>query len=203
MKKYVIVLAVLMLVFMSASLPAAGSKQAKEDTKPADVNQSAPAAQKPDVTPERSKPEGSVRQSDKDIERAYPGYLADVATGNAGKDARGNNLRKDPGKHKVKDMQARSSSGFGVFLRLKKGDYKFFRLDEGGTIMAKEILASTAKTDNIYVIVKGTIGADGVIRTSWIQEVRHGKDKDKAKVKDDKENRTSNQKKEKSSKKGN
>lgn len=202
MKKQVILITVLMLVFISATLSAAGAKKSTEDTKPIDVIQSAPAARNPETTPERSKPGGSVRQADKDIERAYPGYLADVSTGNAGKDAKGNNLRKNPGKHRVKDMLASSSSGFGVYLRLKKGDYKFFRLDEGGSIMAKEILASTAKTDNIYVIVKGTIGADGVIRTSWIQEVKKGKDKDKAKVKDNKENRNQTEKKEKLNKKG-
>jgi hypothetical protein len=202
MKKYVITITVLMLVVMSASLSAAGSKQSKEDTKPTDQIQSAPADRKPEPATERAKPDGTMQKADKDIERAYPGYLADVTTGIAGKDAKGNDLRKNPGKHKVRDMQARSSAGFGVFLRLKKGDYKFFRLDEGGTIMAKEILATTTKTDNIYVIVKGTIGADGVIRTSWIQEVKHGKDKDKAKVKDNKENRDQNPKKEISNKKG-
>jgi hypothetical protein len=128
------------------------------------------------------------------VERAYPGYLSDVASGLSGKDKQGNDLTKYPGKHTLKSLKAYPGQGYGVFLRMRQGNYQFYKLDSNGIKMAREIIANTNKSDHIYVVVKGTIGSNGVIRTSWIREVKHGKDKDNGKDKDkdmkkEKENR--------------
>lgn len=126
-----------------------------------------------------SRSDDSQPVSDKELERAYPGYLCDVNTGLLGKNKKGDNMRKNPGKHTAKFMLQEKGSGFGVYLRLKKGDYKFFKLDTAGSLMAQDILSTTTKKDNIYVLVKGKIGPEGVIATEWIKEVKKGKDKPK------------------------
>lgn len=173
MKKIMVLAIIAMLVFSSAALLAKGNSktnqlQSDDNTGKPIITNAKPVS---DDSPDKDK--------DKTLERAYPGYLSDVVTAMTGKDKKGNDMRKNPGKHQIKDMRANDASGFGVFLRLKKGDYKFFKLDAPGSIMAKDILATTPKTSNVYVIVKGTILPDGSIKTSWIREVKNGKDKAK------------------------
>jgi len=121
------------------------------------------------------------------VKRAYPGYLTDNYSGRRGKDKDGYDLFRNPARHSLVDIRSGSASGFGVFLRMKKGNYKFYPLDVNGTKMAQDIIVNTNRKDNIYVVVKGSIGSDGVVYTTSIQEVAHGRDKEKQAEKEQKD----------------
>lgn len=163
MKKTTLVI-ILLLLFISANLIYAKKKEAQ---------------------PRSEKAKKETKNANKDIEKAYPGYLADLSTGIAGKTRAGKKLDKDPGILTSRELTETSSTNFGVFLRLKNGNFKFYRFDQAGSIMAKDIIGTTIKKDHIYVVVKGTITPDGVIKTSWMQEVKKGKDKEKPEVKEE------------------
>lgn len=120
----------------------------------------------------------------KGVEKSYPGYLADNYSGKRGKDKDGYDLYQNPARNSLVNIRAGSASGYGVFLRTSKGNFKFYPLDSRGSQLAGEILARTNRKDNIYVVVHGSIGSDGVVYTSWIKEVAHGKDKEKQKLKE-------------------
>ncbi|MFO7660332.1 MAG: hypothetical protein R6V77_05415 [Candidatus Cloacimonadaceae bacterium] len=120
----------------------------------------------------------------KGVEKSYPGYLADNYSGKRGKDKDGYDLYLNPARHSLINIRAGSASGYGVFLRTSKGNFKFYPLDSRGSQQAAETLSRTNRKDNIYVVVHGSIGSDGVLYTSWIKEVANGKDKEKQKLKE-------------------
>ena len=90
--------------------------------------------------------------------KEFVGYLSDVACATNGTAGDGANLAMNPEKHTVACMKmpACMASGYGILMKNKSGKYVFTKFDQKGTDLAKKILESTKKTDNMKIKVMGT-----------------------------------------------
>jgi hypothetical protein len=59
-----------------------------------------------------------------------------------------------------------AASGYGISVKQANGKYQFFKFDENGQKLAKEILAKTTKASGIVIIVKGTLDGQTLKVTS-------------------------------------
>jgi len=103
----------------------------------------------------------------------YVGYLSDVMCASKGIAGDGTNLHKNPKKHTVACMKMPdcASSGYGVFIKDKEaGKYIFYRFHEKGNDIAKKLLETTKKTDNMKMKVKGTMIKDFIMVESIVEE---------------------------------
>jgi hypothetical protein len=103
----------------------------------------------------------------------YIGYLSDVMCASKGIAGDGANLQKSPKKHTVACMKIPdcAASGYGVLIKDKKaGKYIFYKFDEKGNEIAKKLLETTKKTDNIKIKVKGTMMKDLIMIESIVEK---------------------------------
>jgi 5S rRNA maturation endonuclease (ribonuclease M5) len=64
-----------------------------------------------------------------------------------------------------------AASGYGVLIKDKKaGKYIFYKFDEKGNEIAKKLLETTKKTDNIKIKVKGTMMKDLIMIESIVEK---------------------------------
>jgi hypothetical protein len=106
-------------------------------------------------------------------EKEYKGYLSDALCGTNGKDPAGNNLIKNPGSHTLACMKADAcaASGYGIFLKEKKGMYAFHKFDAAGSDMAKkDIVAVSKKKKDIKIEVKGELQPDRTMTVNKIEK---------------------------------
>lgn len=66
-------------------------------------------------------------------------------------------------------MKACEASGYGVAVKQSNGKYIFYQFDDKGHKIAKKILQSTSKENNIVVIAKGEVAGD-IIQISELTE---------------------------------
>jgi hypothetical protein len=92
----------------------------------------------------------------------YTGYLSDVASAQKGLAADGANLLRKPQSHTVACMKTLpcASSGYGILIKNEAGNYVFLEFDQNGNDLAKQLLESTNKVDDIKIEVKGRKGPD-------------------------------------------
>jgi hypothetical protein len=103
----------------------------------------------------------------------YVGYLSDVMCASKGIAGDGTNLQKSPKKHTVACMKMPdcASSGYGVFIKDKEADkYIFYKFDKKGNDIAKKLLETTKKTDNMKMKVKGTMIKDLIMVESIVEK---------------------------------
>ena len=103
----------------------------------------------------------------------YVGYLSDVMCASKDIAGDGTNLHKNPKKHTVACMKMPdcASSGYGVFIKDKEaGKYIFYRFHEKGNDMAKKLLETTEKTDNMKMKVRGIMIKDFIMVDSIVEE---------------------------------
>ena len=63
------------------------------------------------------------------------------------------------------------ASGYGVIIRnAETGKYNFYKFDEKGDKLARKLLETTKKTDNLRIKVKGTIDNSMIIKVKSIEE---------------------------------
>jgi hypothetical protein len=99
-------------------------------------------------------------------------YLMDVDCAKKAITDDGTNLKTDPSKHTVACLKKPScmASGYGVIIRDKEtGSYTFYKFDEKGDEIAKKLLETTKKTDNMHIKVKGTIDKGMIIKVKSIE----------------------------------
>ena len=53
-----------------------------------------------------------------------------------------------------------SSSGYGILIKDDAGKYVFTEFDQNGNDLAKQLLESTNKLDDIKIVVRGRKGPD-------------------------------------------
>ena len=89
--------------------------------------------------------------------KEFVGYLSDAACAKNGVAGDGANLATNPEKHTVACMKmpACMASGYGILMKNKSGKYVFTKFDPKGTDLAKKILESTKKMDNMKIKVMG------------------------------------------------
>jgi len=87
----------------------------------------------------------------------FTGYLSDVACATNGVAADGANLATHPEKHTVACMKSPGcmASGYGILIKSKAGKYTFIKFDQKGNEMAKKLLETTKKADNVQIKVEG------------------------------------------------
>ena len=92
----------------------------------------------------------------------YTGYLSDVASAKKGVAADGANLETKPQNHTAACMKTPpcSSSGYGILTKEEAGKYVFTEFDQNGNDLAKQLLESTNKLDDIKIDVRGRKGPD-------------------------------------------
>lgn len=66
-------------------------------------------------------------------------------------------------------MEKCQASGYGVSVKQDDGKYKFYKFDDKGHDLAKDLLSKTTKEKGIEVVVKGTLEGDS-IKVSTISE---------------------------------
>ena len=100
-------------------------------------------------------------------------YLFDVDCAKKAIADDGTVLRTFPENHTVACLKKPScrASGYGLIIRNKKtGRYNFFKFDEKGDELARKLLETTNKTDNMRVKVRGTIDKRMIIKVNNIEE---------------------------------
>jgi hypothetical protein len=100
-------------------------------------------------------------------------YLVDVDCANKAITDDGTNLQTNPENHTVACLKMPScmASGYGVIIRNKEtGKYNFLKFDEKGDKLARKLLETTNKTDNMRVKVRGTIDKRMIIKVKHIEE---------------------------------
>jgi hypothetical protein len=100
-------------------------------------------------------------------------YLLDVDCANKVITDDGTNLQTNPENHTVACLKMPScmASGYGVIIRNKEtGKYNFLKFDEKGDELARKLLETTNKTDNMRVKVRGTIDKRMIIKVKNIEE---------------------------------
>jgi len=103
----------------------------------------------------------------------YVGYLSDVMCASKGIAGDGANLQTNPEKHTVACMRMPdcAASGYGVLIKDKKaGKYIFYKFHEKGNEIAKKLLETTKKTDNMQIKVKGTMIKDIIMVESIVEK---------------------------------
>jgi hypothetical protein len=70
----------------------------------------------------------------------------------------------DPSKDTVEclQMECCAKSGYGIAVKQKDGKYKFYKFDEKGNDLSKNLINSTKKIKNLPIIVRGYISGGGV-----------------------------------------
>lgn len=66
-------------------------------------------------------------------------------------------------------MPSCSASGYGIDIKQSDGTYKFYKFDDNGYNLAKDILGKTTRADNLSVVVTGTLEGD-IIKVSSVSE---------------------------------
>ena len=100
-------------------------------------------------------------------------YLLDVDCANKAITDDGTNLQTNPENHTVACLKMPScmASGYGVIIRNNEtGKYNFFKFDKKGDELARKLLETTNKTDNMRVKVSGTIDKRMIIKVKNIEE---------------------------------
>lgn len=106
-------------------------------------------------------------------DHVFEKYLLDVDCANKAITDDGTNLKKNPENHTVACLKKPScmASGYGVIIRnAETGKYNFYKFDEKGDKLARKLLETTKKTDNLRIKVKGTIDNSMIIRVKSIEE---------------------------------
>ena len=106
-------------------------------------------------------------------DHVFEQYLLDVDCANKAITDDGTNLQTNPENHNVTCLKMTycSASGYGLIIRNKKtGRYNFFKFDEKGDELARKLLETTNKTDNMRVKVRGTIDKRMIIKVNNIEE---------------------------------
>jgi hypothetical protein len=63
------------------------------------------------------------------------------------------------------------ASGYGLIIRnTETGKYNFYKFDEKGDEIARKLLKTTNKTDNMQIKVRGTVDKKMVIKVKSIEE---------------------------------
>jgi hypothetical protein len=106
-------------------------------------------------------------------DHVFEQYLLDVDCANKAITDDGTNLRTNPENHTVACLKKPScmASGYGVIIRNKEtGKYDFYKFDEKGDELARKLLETTKKTDNLRIKVRGTIENNMIIKVKTIEE---------------------------------
>jgi hypothetical protein len=106
-------------------------------------------------------------------DHVFEQYLLDVDCANKAITDDGTNLRTNPENHTVACLKKPScmASGYGVIIRNKEtGKYDFYKFDEKGDELARKLLETTKKTDNLRIKVRGTIDNNMIIKVKTIEE---------------------------------
>ena len=106
-------------------------------------------------------------------DHVFEQYLLDVDCANKAITDDGTNLKTKPENHTVACLKKPScmASGYGVIIRNKEtGKYNFYKFDEKGDEIAKKLLETTKKTDNMQVKVRGTVDKNMIIKVKSIEE---------------------------------
>ena len=99
-------------------------------------------------------------------DHVFEQYLLDVDCANKAITDDGTNLRTNPENHTVACLKKPScmASGYGVIIRNKEtGKYDFYKFNEKGDELARKLLETTKKTDNMKIKVRGTIDDKGMM----------------------------------------
>lgn len=102
----------------------------------------------------------------------YVGYLSDVKCAAKGTAGDGANLQTNPEKHTAACMKMPgcAASGYGILVKAEKGgNYVFHKFDEKGNEIAKKLLNTTKRADNMHIKVTGVMSKD-VIKVETIVE---------------------------------
>ena len=106
-------------------------------------------------------------------DHVFEQYLLDVDCANKAITDDGTNLRTNPENHTVACLKKPScmASGYGVIIRNKEnGKYNFYKFDKKGNELARKLLETTKKTDNLLIKVRGTIDNTMIIKVKSIEE---------------------------------
>jgi hypothetical protein len=104
----------------------------------------------------------------------YVGYLSDVKCAVKGTAGDGANLQTNPEKHTVACMKMPgcAASGYGVLVKDEKGGkYVFHKFDAKGNEIAKKLLKTTKRTDNMNIMVKGVMGKDAIKVETIVEQI--------------------------------
>ena len=106
-------------------------------------------------------------------DHVFEQYLLDVDCANKAITDDGTNLRTNPENHTVACLKKPScmASGYGLIIRNKEnGKYNFYKFDKKGNELARKLLETTKKTDNLLIKVRGTIDNTMIIKVKSIEE---------------------------------
>jgi len=96
----------------------------------------------------------------------YVGYLSDVMCATKGVAGEEASIQTSPEKHAVECMKMprRDASEYGIFVKDGESDrYVFYKFDEKGSELAKELLSKTERADNMHIKVTGTMLVDKIM----------------------------------------
>jgi hypothetical protein len=99
-----------------------------------------------------------------EMEQEYEGFLVT---------AHSSNEHDDPSKitKEIILMPECAASGYGVSVKQSDGKYKFYKFDENGQKLAKEILNKTTKANGIVILAKGILEGQTLKVTSLVEKV--------------------------------
>jgi hypothetical protein len=104
----------------------------------------------------------------------FTGYLICQNCGLKGTcDTNDIDLTTHPEKYTLKcaKMPVCVTSGYGIAAKQANGKYRFYPFDSNGSIMALDkIVYSTKKTDNLSIVVKGTLHGDMIAVQSIMEQ---------------------------------
>jgi uncharacterized protein YxeA len=98
------------------------------------------------------------------MDQEYEGFLIK---------AHSSNEQDDPSKITKENIQMPecATSGYGISVKQTNGKYQFFKFDENGQKLAKEILTKTTKASGIVIIIKGTLDGDTLKVTTLTEKI--------------------------------
>jgi len=102
----------------------------------------------------------------------YVGYLSDVMCATKGVAGEEGSIQANPERHAVECMKMPrcDASGYGIFIKDPESDkYVFYKFDEKGSGLAKELLKNTQKAEDIHIKVTGTMHEDKIMVESIIE----------------------------------
>lgn len=104
-----------------------------------------------------------VSSIEEDLREEFKGILIDAhcsGTSDPAKHAKACNL-----------MLGCAASGYGVDIKQPNGAYKFYKFDDNGQKIAKNILSKTTRTSNLTIIVKGALDGNTIKVSSIVEDI--------------------------------
>lgn len=82
-----------------------------------------------------------------------------------------NMMTKDPSKETKEclTMKSCAESGYGIIIKQEENKYNFYKFDDNGQKLVKDILSKTSKETDFSISVKGTLKGD-TIKVASISE---------------------------------